>query len=175
MENQNTLAERIESLGEKNDYKGQAEAFLHETGVLFEIVKAVPQQSPRWAKDGKHGTCYSVTLAKLKEKPREGQYIGSIAYNRGHIAKEIQFFFWNSIAEKQKAEERLGYLDKPKAYDVLACLYMRADTFEDFCANFGYSEDSREAEKTYNEVREQNAKLESIFSPAELEALAYIV
>ncbi len=176
MDHQNVLALHLRELGEKNDYRGQANAFLTETGVLMEIVRAVPQISPRWAKDGKHGTCYSVTLAKLREKPQEGAYIGNIADNRGHIAKEIQFFFWNSIAAKEAAlnGSALGE-KKPSAYDVLAGLYNQADNFEEFCANFGYSEDSREAEKTYQEVGELNAKLGSIFTVGEIAAMSEIV
>ena len=127
-----TLTETVRELGEAHDYNGQAEALLNAAGVLYEVQKAVPQLAPAWAKDGKHGIQWSITLAKLREKPREGQYIGSIADNAGHTKVKIQFFFWGSIAQK-------------------------------------------EAERTYNEVRELNAKIESIFTGEDLAALAEIV
>lgn len=168
------IALKVRELGELQDYKAQAEYLLKISGVLLEIVKAVPQLAPRWAKDGKHGTCYSVTLARLKEKPQEGAYIGRIADMRGHIAKEIQFFFWNSIAAKEAGRNSAIGEKKPNGYDILAGLYSPVGSFEDFCANFGYSEDSREAEKTFHEVCELNKKIESIFTPEELEALQEI-
>lgn len=178
MSRKNTLAIKIRELGEQGNYKGQGETFLKETGVLFETIKAVPQLSPRWAKDGKHGTCYSVTIAKPKKTATESAVTKWDSIDdidkRGWIENKIQFFFWNSIAEKEKSEQRLSFSDKPKAYTVLAGLYTRADSFEDFCGDFGYSVDSRQAEVTYNEVRELNAKLESIFTPEELEALQEI-
>lgn len=164
----NKLAEQIRALGEQSMYQIQAETLLQSAGVLFEARQAIPQMSPRWAKDGEHGIQWSITLAKLKEKPQAEQYIGTVEQMKNHIEKKIQFFFWDSIANKEKTK-------KPQGYDVLANLYNQfGDTFEDFCANFGYSTDSREAEATYKEVEALNRKLESIFTAEELEALLEI-
>ena len=152
------------------DYNKQANDFLFACNVLFEAKKAVPQLDPNWSKDGKHGTHYSVTLSKYAEPFKLVDKVFIVT--RGKPSKEIQFNFWNSIHAKEQAEHSKS--DKPKAYDVLSGLYMQVESFEDFCACLGYDEDSRTAEKIYKEVQEQNAKLESIFTPSELEKLQEI-
>lgn len=154
------------------DYNKQAEEFLVSCNTIFQAQKATPQMSPRWAKDGKHGTQYSITLKKYdKLFTDEGK---EIFHDWDRPLKEIQFFFWNSIHAKKEAEIRGHRNDRPKPYDVLAGLYTPCESFEDFCGNYGYSEDSREAEATYKEVVELNKKLESFFTSSELEGLQEI-
>jgi hypothetical protein len=53
----------------------------------------------------------------------------------------------------------------PTAYDVLACLtnYDPGD-FANFCASYGYDEDSRKAEKIYKAVLKEWAGVERLFS-----------
>ena len=66
-------------------------------------------------------------------------------------------------------------LKKPSEYDVLACLTTHdPERFQDFCANYGYDEDSRTAEKVYNAVRDEFLNLERLFTPAQMEQLAEI-
>ena len=63
----------------------------------------------------------------------------------------------------------------PDAYSVLACLETSgADTFEDFCAEYGYDTDSRSAERTYRAVRDQVKELRQLYTDDEMEALAAI-
>ncbi len=54
--------------------------------------------------------------------------------------------------------------DKPTAESVIECLQAdqscEYNTFEEFCAEFGYSNDSRKAERTYNAIIKQCEKLE---------------
>lgn len=150
------------------DYNKQATDFLESSVVEFLAVRAVPQMSPRWAKDGRHGTNWSITLRKYTER-HEGDWKSFVSYTG--LKKEIQFFFWSSIKSKEDAIHSHTGEKKPKAYDVLAGLYMRTEDFDDFCSSFGYSTDSREAEATFKEVQELNKKLESIFTEQELEAL----
>ena len=167
------LKERIEKLGDIGMYKEQADVFLKECNVIFEAIKAVPQISPNWAKDGKHGTCYSITLAKMKGEMRPSQYIASLKEMQYWVDTQVQFFFWDSIANKEKA--RHGIEKKPRAYDVISGLYIsNCDSFDDFCSNFGYSNDSIEAEKTYKEVIALNDKLSRIFTDEQLEILSII-
>lgn len=51
--------------------------------------------------------------------------------------------------------------EEPTMYDVLTCLQKYdVGTFENFCSDFGYDEDSRKAEKIYKAVsKEYNAML----------------
>lgn len=53
--------------------------------------------------------------------------------------------------------------DEPSASDVLYCLASDASgadqSFEDWCADYGYDTDSRTAERTYRQVVDQTARL----------------
>lgn len=149
------------------DYEKQAEDFLKSCGVVFCAKKAFPQVAPRWAKDWKHGTQYSILLAKIEN----GNFL-SYEELENRAEKSIQFFFWNSIHKKEEATH--GKSDKHNAYDVLSGVYYPVSSFEEFCSSFGYSEDSREAYQTYQEVVELNRKIESIFTAEELEKLQEI-
>lgn len=64
--------------------------------------------------------------------------------------KSYTFEFGQSINEGS---------NEPNMYDVLTCLTKNDPcTFEDFCGEFGYDEDSRTAERTYKaEVKEWRA------------------
>lgn len=54
---------------------------------------------------------------------------------------------------------------RPKAKDVLGCLSLdtlgieNARDFSDWCAEYGYSDDSRKAERTYKTIQKQAAAL----------------
>jgi hypothetical protein len=63
----------------------------------------------------------------------------------------------------------------PTAYGVLACLTKYdPGTFEDFCSEFGYNEDSRTAERTYRAVLDEWMNISILFSDSEIEALQEI-
>lgn len=142
--------EIIEELGNASKYKEQGEAFLTETNTTLEVVEAVPQKSPLWAKDQNHGIHYSVKLSN-----KNGSYT---------------FDYWDSIANKEKVIKR-----KPNAYDILTSVNPDdSQDFAEFCANYGYDENSRTAEKTYNAVMEQSNNIRRLFSIDEIDALQYI-
>lgn len=62
---------------------------------------------------------------------------------------------------------------EPTAYDVLACLQKYdVGTYENFCAEFGYSADSKSAEKTYKAVKDEYLKVCSLFNEQEIEILS---
>jgi len=64
---------------------------------------------------------------------------------------------------------------QPTAYDILACLTKHdPGTFEEFCSEFGYDEDSRKAEKTYKAVKDEYMNVCSLFSDEELNELQEI-
>lgn len=66
-------------------------------------------------------------------------------------------------------------LKEPEIADVLYSLLLDGDainyTFPEWCDNFGYDSDSKQAEKTYNACVENGRKLQNIFSPKELDTL----
>ncbi len=71
--------------------------------------------------------------------------------------------------------EQKEIIEEPRLYDIITCL-TRYDpgTFEDFCSEFGYDEDSKKAEKIYNAVRDEYLSMCSLFSDEELEILSLI-
>lgn len=59
--------------------------------------------------------------------------------------------------------------NEPTEEDVIPCLisdYYAADyAFEDFCNEFGYDTDSRNAEKIYKQIQQQNKKFSKLLGP----------
>lgn len=81
-------------------------------------------------------------------------------------------------AERVEAQKALK-ADKaeavPNAYSVLASITKYdPGTFEDFCCEFGYDEDSRTAERVYFAVQKEYAQLSRLFTAEEMEELAEI-
>lgn len=63
----------------------------------------------------------------------------------------------------------------PSMYDVLACMTKYdPGTFENFCGDFGYDEDSRTAERTYKAVCKEYKAMSRLFSEEILEELQEI-
>ena len=64
---------------------------------------------------------------------------------------------------------------KLTCYDVLACLtYYDPGSFQNFCDEYGYSNDSIRALKTYLAVQDEWENLRRIFTSEQLEELAEI-
>lgn len=75
----------------------------------------------------------------------------------------------------QPNTDLLHYPKEPRLYDIITCLTKYdPGTFEDFCSEFGYDEDSKKAEKIYNAVRDEYLSMCSLFSDEELEILSLI-
>ena len=69
----------------------------------------------------------------------------------------------------------LKFYELPTSYDILACLTKNeVGSFDDFCANYGYSNDSKTAEKIYNAVVEEYENVCRIWSDDEIELLQEI-
>lgn len=83
-----------------------------------------------------------------------------------------------SYGEKVKAKNDLARLKAdavPNEYDVLACLEKYdPGTFEDFCSELGYNEDSRTAERIYIAVIKEYKDLIRIFTEEQMEELREI-
>lgn len=155
------------------DYKKQAQDFLKKHGLSINIEKAVPQKSPLWCEDGKHGINYWVTLYT------DCKYLADGTAITQSNSKCYGFDYWGSIADREKIERGSVFeasRARPTAYDILACLNIEDDatTFEDFCSCYGYSTDSRKAEETYRAVMLQSQQLRELLTPEALEDLQAI-
>lgn len=165
METKKTLAEYIRELGDAGKYGEQGRVFLEKTCTTIDVIEAVPQGEPLWISEtGGHYTergakpiHYSITLKNARHS--------------------YTFDFWGSINDAEMVElaEKTREAVKPSAYSILACLKDSAgDSFEDFCANYGYDTDSRTAERTRHAVLEQERNVRKLFTHDEIEALAEI-
>jgi len=132
-----------------NEYGIQAEQFLTSNGIKFRATLS-DTKSPAWGSDGKHGHRYRVTLSK---------------------PKRLTFDFWSSIADAQKGIKTV------RPYDVLACVNGDAytpETFEDFCAEYGYDSDSIKALQTFRRCSAFAKRLRAFFTAEELKQLQEI-
>lgn len=133
-----------------------------ESRCLYKITLTSPYGSmvfDFW--DSIHNTrIKKMTLKEYSEKHYKISY-GDLT------GKEI------SIARKELTEKKKAAV--PSVYDVLACLTKYdPGTFEDFCSDYGYDEDSRTAERVYFAVQKEYTRLAKLFTPDEMEELAEI-
>lgn len=106
-----------------SEYTKQANDFARKYGVKLSVI-GEPEYKKYFSDD------------------KESRYVFKLRLSRN--SKSYTFTFGQSI--HSGAEE-------PSLYDVLACLTKYdVGTFEDFCSEFGYNTDSRNAEKTYKAV-----------------------
>lgn len=144
----------------KTEYDTQAQTFLTTNGLKMRITLS-DTKAPAWEDDGKHRHHYRVTLSRaVLTKP----HLETRAPSR------LTFDFWGSIADADKGAT-------PTPYDVLACIssdVYTPETFEDFCAEYGYESDSLKALQTFRRCSAFAKRLRAFFTPAELETLSEI-
>ena len=105
-------------------------------------------------------------------------YKGDMKYFPGDREKRAVFEF----ALRRAGKEYIGTFGQsiaagdamPTPYDILACLDYWEGNFEDFCGEYGYSDDSISALNTYNAVIKQSNGLKELFTFDELEKLGEI-
>jgi len=156
------------------EYEKQAADFLAETQTEFKVHMV--GCFPYFDGDKKPRDVYSVTLSNARgfmtfnfgdsinnTQARKGE---AVPYNR----KGMTSYRLQAYRNKKQRQHK-----KPSAYDVLACLQKYdVGTFKDFCAEFGYDEDSRKAEKLYFAVQEEYSNLSRLFSEEQMDALREI-
>ena len=139
-------------MSELSEYDKQAQAFLDKCELAITITY-LDNKSPNWDQDSRNHNHYRVTLRR-KEGDKE----------------RFVFQFWDSIANSEKGE-------KPTAYDVLSCISGETtvyDSFEDFCSEFGYDQDSRKAEQIWKGYEKSSRKLNDFLTEEELDSLREI-
>lgn len=168
----------------KNEYTEQAEKFLQDANATMKIEFQGRAINTAW-KEKELRNLYAVTITT----PR-GSYTFDFwdslhnteitqmtveQYARKHFRMLYEDM---TYSEKKKASAELAKMQKearPTYYDVLACLTKyEPGTFEDFCSEYGYDEDSRTAERIYFAVQKEFANLKRIFDPEQLEAMQEI-
>ena len=143
------------STKEKNQYDEQAEKFLTDCGLTFKATRAKTQITPPWNNPGERsGLRYWITIARAGQGTRA----------------RLSFPFWDSIAAREAGTE-------PRAYDVLSCIsgdIFTPETFGEFCAEYGYDEDSRKGFAAFKRCDRFARRLRAFFTAQEQEQLAEI-
>lgn len=96
---------------------------------------------------------------------KESRNVYRVTIKRGE--NKISFTFGDSITNTNKNE-------KPRLYDILACLnsdFHTPETFKDFCNEYGYNKDSIKANKLFKLCSKQSQKLKKIFTEDEINTL----
>lgn len=138
------LKQQIENLNDQSKYKEAAE--LAANTLEIKIKKDWLKYDYHFAGDKVQRHIFKIKLTKN--------------------GKSFSFNFGQSI--KKDANE-------PTTYDILTCLQKyEVGTFENFCGDFGYDEDSRKAEKIYKAVCKEFTNMKKLFSNEELKVLALI-
>lgn len=155
-----------------DEYIEQATEFLQKTNSEIKIEYMGLSVNREW-KEKEKRCLYEITLTS----PR-----GSMTFDFWDSIRnaEIKTMTLEAYAEKRYRMPFSSLMQAkknavPSVYDVLACL-TKSDpgTFEDFCADFGYDEDSRTAERIYFAVQKEYAQLAKLFTPEQMEELAEI-
>lgn len=82
--------------------------------------------------------------------------------------KKIKFRYGDSVNNTHDGKTTL---DLYSVLCVVGSEYFCPETFEDFCSEFGYSEDSRSAEKLFLRLKKMSEKLHNMFSEDEANAM----
>jgi len=168
--------ERFKPAPKLSEYEQQAEQFLTRNGIKFRATlsdsKPAPWESERSnyaqripTKASKERHHYRITLSRTISKPRPTSDPSCFKSDR------VVFDFWGSIADAEAGNKTVT------PYDVLACISSDAncpETFRDFCAEYGYSDDSLSAMQTFRRCSAFSKRLRAFFTPQELEELSEI-
>jgi len=173
---------------ETTNYEQQAQAFLDRFGIKFRCTLSDSKVAP-WGDESKgQRHHYRVTLSK--DEQTEAVYANFLGRHQRKPAR-ITFDFFGSITNAEKLAEfkrttppafyPAGQPEKmpghPTVYDVLVCISgdtYCAETFADWCSEFGESEDSINALQTFRRCSAFSKRLNQFFTAEEIEALREI-
>lgn len=112
----------------------------------------------------RHGLKFRATLSDSKSCPWSEEYKPHfrVTLSRSGERGRLTFDFWGRTAT---------------AYDVLACISSDVhcpSTFEDFCSEYGFDEDSRKSLQTFKRASAFSDRLNKFFTSEEIEQLSEI-
>lgn len=110
-------------------------------------------------------TIYAQNAYRYKNEPR-------LTGSRDEVLMQLGLSSYDTVS---KDLIRNPNYSEPTAYDVLACLTKYpVDSFEDFCCEYGYDEDSRKAYRIYEAVKNEWQNVAMLWNDDELEELREI-
>jgi len=169
---------------EISEYEQKAIDFLKLTNAEFKVEFL--RNGKYFYNDKYERDIYKITLTR-GNRIYSFEFGQSIANSGNWFVKDKNPKFTKSFDDKSRATnwaEKIGNSfnviknpnkKEPNSYDVLACLTKYdPGTFENFCDEFGYGTDSKNAEKIYFSVKEEYLNITRLFSDAEIELLQEI-
>jgi len=138
--------EELDNTGDQSLHEWASENFLNRHGI--EISYQSGSKEPDWGDDAVHGNHYRVTLTRKVPKDT------------------LSFDYWDSYSNRHK--------HRPEDSDILGCLSSDMycpETFEEFCSDYGYDEDSRRAYSTWERVVQFARDIKEFFTEEEFEEL----
>lgn len=166
------------------DYQKQAADFLEMTNTTFicEFLK----NDYHFSNDKDKRDIYQCTL-KRGQRKYTFNFGQSLIKSQHYKDKNVENRLYTMSGNKLKGNYKVTDLEKykhyltlipgvkPTAYDVLACLTKYdPQSFENFCNEYGYNEDSRMVEMIYKSVVNEYKSLCCLYTDSEMEKLAEI-
>ena len=169
-----------------NDYEKQATDFCEKHNTT--VTSVYTGHRKYFPDDTVERATFNVTIARAGEAPYTFDFgqalvnsykatVGFTGEPGSYLVRDVPKWFDFSWLEKVGKDVRIKLRGKirrvvlrqvttpPTAYDILAGLTKNdPETFEDFCANYGYDEDSRKAEATYFTVQKEWANVRRLFA-----------
>lgn len=167
-----------------NEYTKQALDFLEKTNATCKIEFGGCAVNYDW-KEKDCRNFYNVTLSTTRGTMNfvfwDSIYNTELSkmtveeYAKKRFKREYCYLTGSDKARARNELKEKKVSAIPTAYDVLTCL-QRYDpgTFEEFCSEFGYDEDSKTADKIYIAVIREYKQLERIFTPEQMKELQEI-
>lgn len=181
-----TLSNEVENLISNSQYNEAVK--LVQENFNLEFKAEFVENNYHFQGDKNKRDIYNITLKRGQRKYsfKFGQSIMNSQYYKDSVAGRTYTlnggcrtgnFSIRDIEKYKSGGVNLTLIkgETPDLYSVLACLQKYdVGTFEDFCSDFGYEEDSRTAKKTYKAVVKEYDKICSLFNNEELEILQLI-
>lgn len=143
-------------------YEQQAHDFLNKTNA--KINTKFICYDKHFSSDDQSRDIYEVTIERHGKKPFVFRFGQSIMYSSGYVEKCAQQRLDRGEPVRKVAAYKKSAIKHPSSYDILAALTKSdPETFDDFCSNYGYSNDSRKAENIYFAVQKEWREVNRLF------------
>lgn len=146
----------------QTQYEQQAQDFLNKTNT--KISTKFICYDKHFSDDDQPRDIYEVTIEREGRKPFTFRFGQSIMFSSGYVEKCAQQRLDRGEPARKVAAYKKSAIKHPSSYDILSALTKSdPETFDDFCANFGYSNDSRKAERIYFAAQKEWREVNRIF------------
>lgn len=168
----------------ETEYTKQALDFLEKTNATCEIEFEGCTRNLDW-KDKEKRNFYNVILTTPRGSMNltfwDSIYNTEISkmtiekYAKKRFGCKYPYLLHSDKVKARRELKEKQAVAFPTAYDILACVTKYdPGTFEDFCSEFGYDEDSKMADKIYTAAMREYKQLERIFTHEQIEELQEI-